>query len=472
MKTHQNAPAMSTSEQYDFLTKTPIPTLLLKLSIPSVFSLLITSIYNMADTFFVGQISTSASGAVGIVASLMTIIQAIGFTLGNGSGGVVSRKLGEQDSSAASRIVSTGFFAALGAGLLLGIFGLLFLEPFMYTLGSTDTILPHAMDYAFYILLAAPIMMSSLVLNNVLRYEGNANFAMLGLVSGGILNIILDPIFIFGCNMGTGGAGLATAVSQLAGWLILFSVYARGKTSCQISFKKITRSPAEFRVIFTTGMPSLGRQGLASIASMVLNLTARGYGDAAVAAMSIIARFAIFINSFVVGVGQGLQPIAAFNFGAKKFGRVYDATVTMIKATTVISLVLMAVLLSHPAEIMRIFRDDPEVIAIAVPAFIGQILTIPTLPMTTAGNMLFQSLGKAKVATFLACCRQGICFVIPILLFPRLWGIFGLQIAQPTSDFATFAISACLLLPYLKKLKALGDLDASQVHTDLASLEI
>ena len=278
------ANADRSAEQFRKMTETPIPKLILSLAAPTILSMLITSIYNLADTFFVGQISTSASGAVGIVSSLMAILQALGFMLGHGSGSIISRSLGSQNTDAATRFASTSFFTALVFGGIITAAGLLTLPDFMMLLGSTETILPHACAYARYILLAAPIMMSSLVMNNILRYEGKASFAMIGLVTGGLLNIALDPLFIFGLGMGTAGAGLATALSQTISFCILLSMFLRGKTVSQFRITAVTRSPAEFGTILMTGMPSFGRQGLNSIGGMLLNIAARGYGDAAVPA--------------------------------------------------------------------------------------------------------------------------------------------------------------------------------------------
>ena len=270
------ANADRSAEQFRKMTETPIPKLILSLAAPTILSMLITSIYNLADTFFVGQISTSASGAVGIVSSLMAILQALGFMLGHGSGSIISRSLGSQNTDAATRFASTSFFTALVFGGTITVAGLLTLPDFMMLLGSTETILPHACAYARYILLAAPIMMSSLVMNNILRYEGKASFAMIGLVTGGLLNIALDPLFIFGLGMGTAGAGLATALSQTISFCILLSMFLRGKTVSQFRITAVTHSPAEFGTILMTGMPSFGRQGLNSIGGMLLNIAARG----------------------------------------------------------------------------------------------------------------------------------------------------------------------------------------------------
>ena len=449
-------------QQYKKMTETPIPKLILGLAAPTILSMLITSIYNLADTFFVGQISTSASGAVGIVSSLMAILQALGFMLGHGSGSIISRSLGSQNTDAATRFASTSFFTALVFGGIITAAGLLTLPDFMMLLGSTETILPHACAYARYILLAAPIMMSSLVMNNILRYEGKASFAMIGLVTGGLLNIALDPLFIFGLSMGTAGAGLATALSQTISFCILLSMFLRGKTVSQFRITAVTRSPAEFGTILMTGMPSFGRQGLNSIGGMLLNIAARGYGDAAVAGMSIVSRIFMFIISVAIGVGQGLQPVAAFNYGARKFRRVRQAAIFTMGAAFCMLVVLVALCWVDSDALIRLFRDDPDVTAVALPAFHYQCLAILLQPVIVVANMTFQSVGKAGRATFLACCRQGVFFIPLILILPRTLGLVGVETCQPIADVFTFIVSLPFLLAFLNQLSRMDDAEKAR----------
>ena len=449
-------------QQYKKMTETPIPKLILGLAAPTILSMLITSIYNLADTFFVGQISTSASGAVGIVSSLMAIIQALGFMLGHGSGSIISRSLGSQNTDAATRFASTSFFTALVFGGIITVAGLLTLPDFMMLLGSTETILPHACAYARYILLAAPIMMSSLVMNNILRYEGKASFAMIGLVTGGLLNIALDPLLIFGLGMGTAGAGLATALSQTISFCILLSMFLRGKTVSQFRITAVTHSPAEFGTILMTGMPSFGRQGLNSIGGMLLNIAARGYGDAAVAGMSIVSRIFMFIISVAIGVGQGLQPVAAFNYGARKFRRVRQAAIFTMGAAFCMLVVLVALCWVDSDALIRLFRDDPDVTAVALPAFHYQCLAILLQPVIVVANMTFQSVGKAGRATFLACCRQGVFFIPLILILPRTLGLVGVETCQPIADVFTFIVSLPFLLAFLNQLSRMDDAEKAR----------
>ena len=448
--------------QFRRMTETPIPQLILSLAAPTILSMLITSIYNLADTFFVGQISTSASGAVGIVSSLMAILQALGFMLGHGSGSIISRSLGSQNTDAATRFASTSFFTALVFGGIITAAGLLTLPDFMMLLGSTETILPHACAYARYILLAAPIMMSSLVMNNILRYEGKASFAMIGLVTGGLLNIALDPLFIFGLGMGTAGAGLATALSQTISFCILLSMFLRGKTVSQFRLSAVTREARDFGRILLGGAPSFGRQGLNSIGGMLLNLAARSHGDAAVAGMSIVSRIFMFIISVAIGVGQGLQPVASFNYGARKYRRVRQAAIFTIEAAFCMLVVLVGLCWVNGDALVRLFRDDPAVTTVALPAFHYQCLAMLLQPIIVVANMTFQSVGASGRATFLACCRQGVFFIPLILILPRTHGLFGVEICQPIADVLTFLVSLPFLIAFLQQLGRMDDAEQSK----------
>ena len=448
--------------QFRRMTETPIPQLVLSLAAPTILSMLITSIYNLADTFFVGQISTSASGAVGVVSSLMAIIQALGFMLGHGAGTIISRSLGSRDTTAATRFASTSFFTALVFGVVLAVAGLGTLPHFMMLLGSTETILPHACAYARPILIAAPLMISSLVMNNILRYEGKASFAMIGLVTGGVLNIALDPLFMFVFGLGTAGAGIATALSQSISFCILLSMFLRGKTVSQFRLSAVTREARDFGRILLGGAPSFGRQGLNSIGGMLLNLAARSYGDAAVAGMSIVSRIFMFIISVAIGVGQGLQPVASFNYGARKYRRVRQAAIFTIEAAFCMLVVLVGLCWVNGDALVRLFRDDPAVTAVALPAFHYQCLAMLLQPIIVVANMTFQSVGASGRATFLACCRQGVFFIPLILILPRTHGLFGVEICQLIADVLTFLVSLPFLIAFLQQLGRMDDAEQSK----------
>ncbi|MDO4332175.1 MAG: MATE family efflux transporter [Eubacteriales bacterium] len=443
---------------YEKMTQTPVPRLVTTLAIPTIISMMVSALYNMADTFFVSQLGTSAVGAVGIVFSLMAIIQAIGFTLGMGSGTLVTLHLGAKQEEEATCAASTGFFSAIFLGILLTVFGSLFVEPMMRALGATATILPYAKAYGQYILLAAPVMCASFVMNNIFRYEGKATMGMLGIGTGGILNIILDPVFIFGLNLGTAGAAIATALSQTVSFLILLILFLKGKSDVRLRISKVSRSAGMYVNILWKGLPTLCRQGLASLASVALNVNAAVYGDAAVAAMSIVNRIMFFMFSAMLGFGQGLQPVAGFNFGAKKYRRVYDATRFAALVGVVVMAAFGAVIYLLSPQILRLFRkDDAEVIALGVFALRAQCVVMPLFGITTTTNMALQSTGKAGSATFLALCRQGIFFLPLIMLLPPLIGVAGVQLAQPLADVCTLVASLPFLVYFLRSLKKMDE---------------
>ncbi|MEF9916288.1 MAG: MATE family efflux transporter [Lachnospiraceae bacterium] len=443
----------TSQSQFIKMTQTPVPKLIVSLAIPTIVSMLITAIYNIADTFFVSQLGTSAAGAVGVVFSLMAIIQAVGFTIGMGAGSNISRLLGKKDYAQADEVGSSAFFTALFFGSLVTFFGLLCLHPFMRILGSTPTILPYAQDYARYILFGAPIMCGSFVLNNILRSEGKATLAMFGIATGGILNIILDPIFIFGFQLGISGAAIATLLSQCISFSILLSCFLRKKSAIHLHLRYISHHFFIYRKIIATGFPSFSRQGLASIATAILNLHAAMYGDAAVAAMSIVSRVFMLVFSSMLGFGQGFQPVAGQNYGAGNYKRVKEAILFSMKAGTIMMVVLASIGYLAAPQILTLFRrNDADVIAIGTLAMRAQCMVMPLLPLSTITNMTFQVLGHSGKATLLSSARQGLFFLPLILLLPRIIGLTGVQLTQPIADALTFIISILFILPFLKEL--------------------
>ena len=442
-----------TITQYEKMTTWPIPKLVISLGIPTTISMLVTNIYNMADTYFVSTLGNSASGAVGVVFGLMAIIQAFGFMFGHGAGSIIARKLGQKDAHSASVFASISIISCLIVGTLLGALGLLFTQPLMRLLGSTETILPYAKDYGIYILIAAPFTMASFALNNILRYEGKALFAMIGLGIGGILNIICDPIFIFGCRMGVAGAGLATALSQMVGFVILLSMFFRGKTVSKLSLKLAKENPKGVFRIMATGFPSFCRQGLTSIATMTLNILAGNVGaDAAVAAMSIVNKITFFIFAVGLGIGQGFQPVASFNYGAKIYSRVKKSFYFTLWAGELLLGVCVVVGLIFSNQLVGMFRNDPAVIDIGTLSLKLQLLALFFHPMTICANMMFQSIGENKKATFLSMLRSGILFIPILLISTHFFGLFGVQSSQAIADVIAFFICAPVAIRFLKRL--------------------
>lgn len=432
--------------QFNKMVNTPVWKLITALAIPTVISMLVTSIYNMADTFFVSQISTQASAAVGIVFPIMSIIQACGFTLGMGSGSLVSIRLGQKRNEEASVITSTAFFTAIGIGVLITIFGNLFSSTFMQLVGASEAVLPYANDYARFIFFGAPFMCASFVLNNVLRSEGKSFFSMIALTSGGILNIILDPIFIFALKLGISGAAIATLISQFVSFCILLSFYIVRKSICRINIKLYSKKLYVLGKIIATGVPSLARQGLASIATILLNTAAGTYGgDAGIAAMSIVTKIVMFIASIMIGIGQGFSPVSGYNYGAKRYDRVKKSYFFMVISGFCIMAVFSSLCCIFAPWIMRAFRDDELVIQIGTVALRWQAAFIPFHPLIVGTNMLMQSTRNIKSATFLSMNRQGIFFIPSILILPRLFGLTGVEISQFVADF----LSAVAAIPFL-----------------------
>ena len=440
-------------DQYEKMINTPIPKLILTLAVPTIIGMLITSAYNMADAYFVSKLGTSASGAIGIVFSLMAIIQALGFTVGMGSGSTISRLLGKKENDKAQEMASSALAVSFILGIILSVTGLLMLEKLMLLLGATKSILPYAVEYAKYILYAAPVMMASFVLNNLLRAEGKTKLAMTGIGIGGILNIALDPLLIFGFGMDIGGAAVATLISQVIGFIVLLSFF-RKKTILRFSIRKISKKFTIYKEFIGNGMPSLFRQGLASVASVALNRVAAAQSDAAVAAMSIVGKIFMMVFCVLIGFGQGYQPAAGYNYGAKEYGRVKKAYRFMLWAgigvMTVLGILLYA---AAPWLLEQFVSDDPKVMEIGVRALRMQCAVMPFMPLGVACNMTFQAVGRSAMASFLAACRQGVFFLPLIWVLPKFYGIVGMEIAQPAADVATFLVCLPVIRHFLKDLK-------------------
>ena len=439
--------------QHKRMIETPMPALVMTMALPTMVSQLISVIYNTADTYFVAQINTSASAAVGAVFSLQSIIQAFGFGLGMGANSLIARSLGAKRDEDAHSYGSTAFFAAFAVGTLIMAAGLSCIEWLMRFLGSTETMLPYSVAYARIILIAAPIMCPSFVLNNILRGEGDAFFSMIGLCTGGVLNALLDPLFIFGLNMGIAGAALATALSQVVSFLILISVFIRKKSIVKLSPSCVSRSAGTYWEIVKNGLPTICRQGMGSVSSVLLNVAAANYGDAAVAAVTIANKVYLFVRQAVMGLGQGFMPVAGYNYGAGRRDRVRSAFRFTVLVGTCIAAATSALIGLFPVEIMRWFRDDPEVIRIGSTILRVAAFVLPTLGFSTYVNQLYQGLGFPVQATFLASCRQGTCFVPIILILPRVIGLTGIEIAQSAADLMTAIISIPFLVTMMRRLR-------------------
>ena len=444
---------MQQEEKYVYMTTTPVPRLIGELAVPTIISMLVTSFYNMADTFFVGKINTQSTAAVGVVFSVMAVIQALGFFFGHGSGNYISRRLGAKDFDEAAVMAANGFFLAFFCGLAVLAGGILFLKPLAVALGSTPTILPYTEAYLRIILFGAPFMTSSLVLNNQLRFQGSAAYAMVGIVTGAVINMVLDPILIFGCGMGIAGAAAATVCSQFCSFLLLLYQSRKGG-NIRIRFGNFKPNFHYIKEICRGGFPSLCRQGLASVSGILLNHGAGVYGDAAIAGMSIVSRIMMFANSALIGFGQGFQPVCGFNYGAKRYERVLKAFSFCVKIAFVCLLGLAVVVFIFAPQLVAIFRKgDPDVINVGTAALRYSVIAFPLSAWIVMCNMMLQSIGKGLKASIVASARQGIFFLPLIAILPYFFGLTGVEVCQAVSDFFALTVSIPLGVSVIREMR-------------------
>ena len=443
--------------KFQELTGRPVGHLVCKMAVPTIISMMVTACYNMVDTYFVGQLhSNSATGAVGVVFSLMAVIQAVGFFFGHGSGNYISRQLGRHETADAEKMAATGVTLAFLAGCVILVLGQIFLTPLARLLGSTDTILPYARSYLRIILLGAPYMTASFVLNNQLRFQGSAAYAMVGITSGAVLNIGLDPLLIFTFDMGVAGAAWATIISQFISFCLLLAGCTRGG-NLRIRISRFQCKWSYFRMIIRGGLPSLARQGLASVATICLNQAAGPFGDAAIAAMGIVQRITTFGASAMIGFGQGFQPVCGFNYGARLYSRVKQGFSFCVKTSTIFLLIVGILGFVFAPELVALFRDDPDVVACGAAALRFQCVTFFFQSWIVMSNMMLQTIGRTGPATFLAMARQGIFFVPLVWILTALLGMPGLQMSQAVSDACTLACAIPIQLRVLRQMSAMPE---------------
>lgn len=437
---------------YEFLTQAPIRRVIPTMAVPTIISMMVTSFYNLADTYFVSQINTQSTAAVGVVFTIMSIFQAFGFFFGHGSGNYISRALGAKEKDTPAIMAATGFGYGVGTGLLLTILGLLLLTPLSRSLGSTPTILPYTEQYLSCILLGAPFIIGSLTLNLQMRFQGNAAYSMYGIMSGAVLNIVLDPLLIFTCGLGIRGAAIATVVSQATSFLILLWMTSHCDNQ-RIDLRRFSFSPTYIKAILSGGTPSLTRQGLGSIASLVMNLVASRFGDAAIAAMTIVIRVSFIINSAVIGLGHGYQPLCGFCYGARLYKRVIDGFWFTVKWGTLFLAVIAIVGFIFSDEVVMQFREDADVVRIGSAALRWQLVTLPFTPFIMLSNMMMQTINRPVAANLLAASRRGLFYLPALLILPYLFDIFGLEICQSVSDALSLALSVPVTFYEFNRMK-------------------
>ena len=437
-----------------YMTETPVPKLILELAVPTILSMLVTGIYNTADTFFVGRISTQATAAVGLVFSVMAIIQAFGFLCGHGSGNYLSRMLGAGKMKEADEMASTGFAVSIIVGLAIMAAGLIFLDPFARCLGrgATAGTIAETKRYMRIILLGAPFMTGQFVVNNQLRFQGSAVYAMIGIMTGAALNMILDPLLIFVFHMGVAGAAIATVSGQIISFFVLLAGSLKGE-NIRLGISHVRINGHYLFELINGGAPSLFRQGLASVAAILLNSSAGAWGgDAAIAGMSVVSRVLMLISSSVIGFGQGFQPVCSYNYGAGLKGRVKEGFYFSVKCTSAFLTACGILSFIFAPQVISVFRNDPAVIEIGAFALRCQMAVTPILGTIFMGHMMLQSSGMGLKATIASSARNGIFFIPLILILPRIMGLTGVELAQPAADVLTFLFTVPLLRSVLREM--------------------
>lgn len=440
------------SDKYTFLTQAPVHRVIGAMAIPTIISMLLTSMYNLVDTFFVGKINTQSTAAVGIVFSVMFFIQAFSFFFGNGSGNYISRQLGAQNTKDAEVMASTGLFYTLVFSLIVMLLGWFFLEPISILLGSTPTILPYTRQYLGISLLGTPFIMGTFCINNQMRFQGFTKYSVYGAISGSIINCLLDPVFIFVFSMGVSGAAVASVIGQICGFVIML-IMSQKEGVIHYTHRRISFEGRFVKEIIAGGTPSISRQGLASVSTIALNSVAGNYGDAAIAAMSIVTRISMFIFSVIVGLGQGFQPMCGFCYGAKLYDRVKEGFWFGTKIGTLFLLFWSVVLIIFSGEVVSLFRDDPEVIAIGIPALRYQMIIFPACSFMMMANMMMQTCRKTIRANILAASRQGLFFIPLIFVLPYFYGLFGVEICQAVSDVISLIVTIPIVWSAFKEMR-------------------
>ncbi|SFQ30385.1 putative efflux protein, MATE family [Butyrivibrio proteoclasticus] len=448
---------MATQNRREYLTTTPVPKLILSLSVPTIISMLVTAIYNTADTFFVARVSsdpvvnTAATASVGLVFTVMALIQATGFFCGHGSGNFLSRMLGAGNHKEANEMASTGFALSLILGVIFAVVGNIYMKEIAQFLGATSTTMQFTMDYMRIILFGAPFMMAQFVINNQLRFQGSAVYAMIGLMCGAVMNIVLDPLLILVFHMQVRGAAIATVIGQITSFIVLLIGTSKGE-NIKLNIKNVHINGYYLKEIVNGGAPSLFRQGMAAIATLILNRTAGAIGqDAAIAGMSVAGRVMMMMASALIGFGQGYQPVCSFNYGAGLTKRVKEGFIFCVKYSTVFLVGIGVVCFIFAPDIIALFSKNPMAMEVGVAALRFQACTLPFSGTIVISNMMLQSIGKGVKASIMASSRNGLFFIPMILILPPLLGILGVEMAQSCADVLSFGLAIPLAASELKK---------------------
>lgn len=443
------------NNKMELLGNAPIPKALMALGIPIMIGMLINALYNLVDAYFVGGLGESQMGAISIVFPLGQVVVGLGLMFGNGAASYLSRLLGRGDKDTANKVASTALYSSVLVGAIIIILATIFLKPILTLLGATDTIMPYALTYARIYVVSCIFNVFNVTMNNIVTSEGAAKTTMCALLLGAILNIGLDPIFIYVLEMGVAGAAIATAISQLVSTLVYLNHVLRKKSAFTFSVREFAPTKQMMAEILKIGVPTLTFQLLTSLSIALINRAANGYGDAVIAGMGAVTRVTSMGTLVVFGFLKGFQPIAGFSYGAKKFDRLQEAIKTSILWSTIFCVIVGLLMAVFSTQIISQFTDgNAEMISVGQKSLIANGFSFMLFGFYTVYSSLFLALGKGTAGFILGACRQGICFVPVILILPVLWGLNGILYAQPIADVISAVITIFMALHLHKELSA------------------
>ncbi|EPY2272292.1 MATE family efflux transporter [Clostridium sporogenes] len=444
------------NKKMELLGSAPIPKALLAMGLPIMIGMMINALYNLVDAYFVGGLGTSQMGAISVAFPLGQVVVGLGLLFGNGASSYIPRLLGHGDRETANKVASTALYSSIFVGAVIIICTIIFLNPLLKLLGATESILPYAITYTSIYVISSIFNVFNVTINNIVASEGAAKTTMCALLTGAILNMILDPIFIYVLDLGVAGAAIATAISQIVSTLVYLGYVLRKKSVFSFSIKECCFSKEIMSEILKIGIPTLVFQLLTSLSITLINMQAKGYGDSVIAGMGAVTRIISMGSLMVFGFIKGFQPIAGYSYGAKKYERLYEAIKTSIKWSTIFCAIFGLIIALFPTKIISQFTtDDMELINIGQSALRANGLSFFLFGYYTVYSSLFLSLGKAKKGFILGACRQGICFVPVILVVPMIWGINGILYAQPISDVISTIITVLMAAHLHKELNAI-----------------
>ena len=454
------------NNKMELLGSAPVPKALMALGIPIMIGMLINALYNLVDAYFVGGLGESPMGAISIVFPLGQVVVGLGLMFGNGAASYLSRLLGRGDRETANKVASTALYSSVIIGAIIIIFATIFIQPILALLGATETIMPYALTYARIYVISCIFNVFNVTMNNVVASEGAAKTTMCALLLGAVLNIGLDPIFIYGLDMGVAGAAIATAISQFVSTLVYLTYAIRKKSAFSFSFKDFKPSRQIYAEVLKIGVPTLTFQLLTSLSIALINRAANGYGDAVIAGMGAVTRVTSMGTLVVFGFLKGFQPIAGFSYGAKKFDRLREAIKTSILWSTIFCVAVGLLMFLFSTQIISQFANgNAEMIAVGEKSLMANGFSFFLFGFYTVYSSLFLALGKGTAGFILGACRQGICFVPVILILPLIWGMNGILYAQPIADVISAIITAFMALHLRRELaeaEALIDLEKTE----------